>query len=64
MRRRLYLPKVKRLVKVLADSKLAAKVRARGRDISDRELGIITTQIRKYLATAFVQAQPIAAIYS
>ena len=44
-----------RLVKVLAESKLAAKARARGRDISDRELGLITTQIRKYLATAFVR---------
>ena len=47
------------LVKVLAESKLAAKARARGRDISDRELGLITTQIRKYLATAFVRAQSL-----
>ena len=48
-----------RLVKVLAESKLAAKARARGRDISDRELGLITTQIRKYLSTAFVRAQSL-----
>ena len=47
------------LVKVLAESKLAAKARSLGREISDRELGIITTQIRKYLSTAFVQAQSL-----
>ena len=47
------------LVKVLAESKLAAKARARGRDISDRELGLITIHIRKYLATAFVRAQSL-----
>ena len=32
---------------------------ARGRDISDRELGLITTQIRKDLATAFVRVQSL-----
>ena len=42
-----------RLVKVLAETKLAAKTRARGRDVSYSELGIITTQIRKYLAPGF-----------
>ena len=47
------------LVKVMAETKLATKSRALGRELSDKELGILTTQIRKYLSTSFVRAQSI-----
>ena len=50
------------LVKNMADSKVAAKARALGRDISDKELGIVVTQIRKYLITSFVRAQSLCLI--
>jgi hypothetical protein len=50
------------LVKTMADSKVAAKARALGRDISDKELGIVVTQIRKYLSTSFVRAQSLCLI--
>jgi hypothetical protein len=50
------------LVKTLADCKVAAKARALGRDISDKELGIIVTQIRKYLSTSFIRAQGLCLI--
>ena len=33
------------LVKTMADSKVAAMARALGRDISDKELGFVVTQI-------------------
>ena len=33
-----------------------------GRDISDKELGIIVTQIRKYLSTSFIRAQSLCLI--
>ena len=47
------------LIKVLAENKLAAKARSLGREMSENELGVITTQIRKYLATAFIRAQSL-----
>jgi hypothetical protein len=50
------------LVKTMADCKVAAKARALGRDISDKELGIVVTQIRKYLSTSFVRAQSLCLI--
>ena len=50
------------LVKTMADCKVAAKARALGRDISDKELGIIVTQIRKYLSTSFIRAQGLCLI--
>ena len=45
------------MVKVMGESKLAARARERGRLGSDNELGVIIAQIRKYLSTAFVRAQ-------
>ena len=42
-----------RLVKVMGETKLAAKSRSLGRECSDTELGIIVSQIRRYLSTAF-----------
>ena len=50
------------LVKVLAETKLAAKARALGREMSDKELGIIVTQVRKYLSTSFIRAQSLCLI--
>ena len=50
------------LVKVLAETKLAAKARALGREMSDKELGIIVTQVRKYLSTSFIWAQSLCLI--
>lgn len=50
------------LVKTLADCMVAAKARALGRDISDKELGIIATQIRKYLSTSFNMDQGLCLI--
>ena len=51
-----------KLVKVLAKSKAAAVTRGRGAEASDRELGIITSQIRLYLSTSFVRAQSLCLI--
>ena len=50
------------LVKVLAETKLAAMARALGRQMSDKELGIIVNQVRKYLSTSFVRAQSLCLI--
>ena len=50
------------LVKVIAESKLAAKARSRGRAMSDNELGIIVSQVRKYLSTSFIRAQSLCLI--
>ena len=47
------------LVKILGDSKVAAIARSRGREASERELGLIITQIRKFLSTAFIRAQSL-----
>ena len=45
------------LVKTLAESKVAMMARERGWEASDKEHGVIVSQIRKYLYTAFVRAQ-------
>ena len=50
------------LVKVLGENKVAVQARAKGREASDNELGVIITQIRKYLSTAFVRAQSLCLI--
>jgi len=42
------------LIKVVGESKVAAQARDRGRPASDNELGVVITQIRKFLSTAFV----------
>ena len=47
------------LVKTIAETKVATKARALGRDLSDKELGIVVTQVRKYLSTSFVRAQSL-----
>ena len=50
------------LVKVLAETKLAAKARALGRQMSDKELGVIVNQVRKNLSTSFARAQSLCLI--
>ena len=50
------------LVKVLGDCKVAKQARDTGREASDNELGIIISQMRKYLSTAFVRAQSLCLI--
>ena len=50
------------LVKVMGETKVAAKARERGRQASDNELGLVISQIRKYLSTAFVRAQSLCLI--
>ena len=45
------------LVKVMGETKLAAKARSLGRECSENEYGLIISQIRRYLSTAFVRAQ-------
>ena len=50
------------LVKVLAETKLAAKARSLGRQMSDKELGVIVNQVRKYLSTSFIRAQSLCLI--
>jgi hypothetical protein len=47
------------LVKTIADVKVAAKARALGREISDKELGIVVAQVRKYLSVTFIRAQSL-----
>ena len=50
------------LVKVLGENKVTVKARATGREASENELGIIISQIRKYLSTAFIRAQSLCLI--
>ena len=50
------------LVQTLADSKVLAKARALGREVSDKELGIVISQIRKFLSTSFIRAQSLCLI--
>ena len=50
------------LIKVLGETKVAARARARGRQFSENELGVVIAQIRKYLSTAFVRAQGLCLI--
>ena len=47
------------LIKVLGETKVAARARARGRQASDNELGVVISQIRKYLSTSFIRAQSL-----
>ena len=46
-----------RVVKTIAETKVANKARSLGRELSDKELGIVVTQVRKYLSTSFIRAQ-------
>ena len=50
------------LVKLLGESKAAARARSRGRQTSDRELGALIAQIRKYLSVAFTRAQSLCLV--
>ena len=45
------------LIKVMGKSKVAAQARDRGRPASDNELGVVISQIRKFLSTAFIRAE-------
>ena len=47
------------LVKTLAESQVAAKARSMGREASDNELGVVISQVRKYLSTSFIRAQSL-----
>ena len=38
---------------------MAAKARSMGREASDNELGVVISQIRKYLSTSFIRAQSL-----
>ena len=44
------------LVKTIAETKVANKARALGRDLSDKELGIVVSQVSKYLSISFIRA--------
>jgi hypothetical protein len=44
------------LLKVMWETKVTAQARARGRPASDNELGVVISQIRKFLSTAFIRA--------
>ena len=50
------------LIKLLGEQRVLAQARARGRPASDRDLGIITGQIRRVLSTSFIRAQAICII--
>ena len=39
-----------------------SQARALGRQMSDKELGVIVNQVRKYLSTSFVRAQSLCLI--
>ena len=47
------------LVKVIADTKVANKARGLDRDRSDKELGIVVSQVRMYLSISFTRAQSL-----
>ena len=47
------------LIKVLGETKVAARARARGSQASDNELEVVISQIRKYLSTSFIRAQSL-----
>ena len=47
---------------VFGKNKAAVKAMATGREPSENELGIIISQIRKYLSTAFIRAQILCLI--
>ena len=44
------------LIKLLAEQRVKAQARARGRPASDRELGTVVSQIRRVLSTTFIRA--------
>ena len=50
------------LVKVLAETMLPAKAKSLGRQVSEKELGVIVNQIRRYLSTSFIRAQSLCLI--
>ena len=50
------------LVKTISDTKVSAMARALGREASDKELGLVVTQVRKYLSVAFVGAQSLCLV--
>ena len=50
------------LVKVIGETKAASRARARGRQTSDRELGALIAQTRKFLSVAFIRAQGLCLI--
>ena len=43
----------------LAETQVAVKARSMGREASDNELGVVISQVRKYLSTAFIRAQSL-----
>ena len=43
-------------IRVMGETKVAAHARARGRPASENELGVVISQIRKFLSTAFIRA--------
>ena len=47
------------LVKTLAETQVAVKARSMGREASKNELGVVISQVRKYLSTAFIRAQSL-----
>jgi hypothetical protein len=47
------------LIKVLGETKVTARARARGRQASDNELGVVISQIRKYLSASFIRPQSL-----
>ena len=47
------------LVKVMGETKVAARAKARGRQASDNGLGVVIAQTRKFLSTAFVRSQSL-----
>ena len=47
------------LVKTIANVKVAAKARALGREISDKELRIVFAQVRNYLSVTFIRTQSL-----
>ena len=49
-------------MKVPAETKLAAKARALGMQMSDKELVVIVNQVRKNLSTAFIRVQSLCLI--
>ena len=50
------------LVKTIADTKVASRARALGREASDKELGVVVSQVRKFLSVAFVRAQALCLV--
>jgi hypothetical protein len=45
------------MLKACQEATVAKKARALGRDLSDKELGIVVTQMRKYLSTFLIRAK-------